>query len=174
MKKVKTFLGSMLLIAVLVLLDQYTKILALKHLKNQDMIDIIPGVFRLEFVENRGAAFGIMQNHYYFFAAITVLVLLLIGYAMVRLAGDKKYLLFRILLPVLAAGAIGNLIDRLMRRYVVDFLSFCLINFPVFNVADCYVTVTAALFIFAVLFVYSEEDFDELTKKLLPFTKKKD
>lgn len=171
MKKSTSIITSIGLIAALVLLDQYTKILALKHLRDQAMIDLIPGVFRLEYVENRGAAFGIMQNQYYFFAAITIVVLGLVAYSYYKLLGHKRYFLLRVLLVLLCAGAIGNLIDRLFRRFVVDFLSFYLINFPVFNVADCYVTVTAVLFIIAILFIYKEEEMDEISQLL--FTKKK-
>ena len=65
----------------------------------------------------------------------------------------------RWILVVLAAGAVGNMIDRIANGYVVDFLYFELINFPVFNVADCYVCVAAVLLIYCLLFRYKEEDF---------------
>ena len=66
---------------------------------------------------------------------------------------------------VLTAGAIGNFIDRITQKYVVDFISFVLIHFPVFNVADIYVTVAVIAAFLLILFFYKEEDFDMLLKK---------
>jgi signal peptidase II len=64
----------------------------------------------------------------------------------------------------MAAGAIGNMIDRVLKHYVVDFIYFELINFPIFNVADCYVTISAALLIISIMFIYKEEDFKFISK----------
>ena len=74
----------------------------------------------------------------------------------------KKYMLMRITIILLGSGAVGNFIDRLFLGYVRDFIYFRLINFPVFNVADCYVTIGLALFIIMILFIYKDEDFNFL------------
>lgn len=71
----------------------------------------------------------------------------------------------RIVLVFLSAGAIGNLIDRSVNKYVVDFLYFELIDFPIFNLADCYVTGAAAFLIILCLFYYKDEDFAFLNRK---------
>lgn len=101
---------------------------------------------------------------YYF----TVIVLILIIYFyLMRIPSEKHFGLLNGIAILFFAGAIGNFIDRVTQRYVVDFFYFRLINFPVFNVADIYVTVAAVLLILCLLF-YKEEDFE----RILP-TKKK-
>ncbi|NMB42654.1 MAG: lipoprotein signal peptidase, partial [Clostridiales bacterium] len=76
----------------------------------------------------------------------------------------KRYNILRILLVLIIAGAIGNLIDRIRLNYVVDFIYFALINFPIFNVADIYVTVSTFVFLILALFYYKDEDFEFLEK----------
>ena len=80
---------------------------------------------------------------------------------------DKRYRWARFILILLTSGALGNLTDRLVLDYVVDFFYFELINFPIFNVADIYVTCGMALMILFCFFYYKEEELDEL----LPFRK---
>ena len=97
----------------------------------------------------------------------TGLILVLDVFLFRRFPKKRKYLPFFISLTMIAAGGIGNLIDRLRLGYVIDFFYFSLIDFPVFNVADCYVTVSVALLIILILFVYKEDDFEflRLSKK---------
>ena len=110
------------------------------------------------YLENRGAAFGILQGQKAVFLICTAVVLVLIAFYYNRLPGGRRYTLMRVVAVLLAAGALGNLIDRMRYSYVVDFLYFKLIDFPVFNVADCYVTVGAVLLAVLILFVYKEEE----------------
>ena len=152
----KKIITSVLAIIVLVGMDQWTKSLATMNL--QTPIEIIPGVFEFNYVENRGAAFGILQNHQMMFATFTVIVVVLIFAFYLKVPHNKKYIPLNISLVVLMAGAIGNFIDRTYLGYVVDFLYFKLINFPVFNVADIYVTCSAIVLVILVLFVYKDED----------------
>ena len=107
----------------------------------------------------RQAAWGIFPNAIWFFAIITIVVLGAMIYFYSRIPVEKKFLLLRFTIILLAAGAIGNFIDRMMWHYVVDFLYIKAINFPVFNVADCYVCVAAVLLIYCLLFRYKEEEF---------------
>lgn len=146
--------------AVLVLADQFTKVLAVTHLKNQKAYVILDGVFELLYSENRGAAFGIMQGRQGIFFLIGVAVLIVAAYAMYRLPAWKhhRYHWIKICVILITAGAIGNMADRVSQGYVVDFLYFSLINFPIFNVADIYVTVATGLLIVLMFFYYSEED----------------
>lgn len=102
---------------------------------------------------------GNFPNAIWFFAIITIVVLGAMIYFYSRIPVEKKFLLLRFTIILLAAGAIGNFIDRMMWHYVVDFLYIKAINFPVFNVADCYVCVAAVLLIYCLLFRYKEEDF---------------
>ena len=119
-------------------------------------------VLELSYLENRGAAFGIFQGKQWPLIIFTVIVLILIIYFyLMRIPAEKHFGLLNGIAILFFAGAIGNFIDRVTQRYVVDFFYFRLINFPVFNVADIYVTVAAVLLILCLLF-YKEEDFERI------------
>lgn len=148
---------------VLTMLDQITKALAADRLADGPFV-IIPGVFELRYLENRGAAFGMLQNQRVFFLILTVIFLAVITYIYLKIPADRKYLPLRILCIVVTAGAIGNFIDRLVLVYVRDFLYFSLINFPIFNVADIYVTVSAFVFFLLILVYYKDSDLEFLSK----------
>ena len=152
-----------LFLIVLVFIDQFTKYLAIIKLKNQPAFNIINGVLEFNYLENRGAAFGMLQNQKLFFVFVAVIFLSVIIYVLVKAPDDRKYFSMHILLTMIAAGAIGNMIDRLRFEYVVDFIYFVLINFPIFNVADIYVTVATAILVIEVLFVYKDSDFNFLS-----------
>lgn len=157
-KKITSYGIACLFIILAVAFDQLCKYLAVVHLKGKESLQLIPDVFELQYLENRGAAFGIMQNRQLFFIIITCIVMAAILYFYGRIPHEKKYVLMRTCMILLCAGAIGNLIDRAMNNYVVDFLYFSLIDFPIFNVADCYVVIACFLFAFLILFYYKEED----------------
>lgn len=149
--------------ALLILIDQLTKNLAVEHLKGQEPIVLWDGVFELRYLENRGAAFGILQNQRSFFLILTGIVLLVIVYVYLkRIPRERRFLWLNFIAILFFAGAIGNFIDRFMQDYVVDFFYFCLIDFPIFNVADIYVTVAAFLLILLGFFYYKEEDFERI------------
>lgn len=149
---------SIAVIAVLVLLDQLTKAAAVACLKGSSGIDLLEGVLRLQYLENRGAAFGILQNQQWIFLLLGVCFLVVACYIYIRIPYTKRMLPLRIVLLFLAAGAVGNMIDRALHSYVVDFIYFCLINFPIFNVADIYVTCSVIVFVLLVLFYYKEDE----------------
>ena len=157
-KSIQSYLLAVLGCIVLIVLDQFTKWLAVVHLKDQEPFVIWKGVFKLEYLENRGAAFGIMQDRQILFAVGAVVIVCLIGFIYGRMPHTSRYYLLRICAVMICAGAIGNMIDRLRLNYVVDFFYFELINFPIFNVADCYVVVACILFAFAILFYYKEDE----------------
>ena len=152
-----------IMIIILIVIDQYTKHLAVLHLKDKPAFPIIPDVFELQYLENRGAAFGMLQNQRGFFIFIAGIVLIAICYILFKIPEDKKYNLLHILLVLIASGAIGNMIDRIRLNYVVDFFYFVLINFPIFNIADIYVSVACVLLAVVMLFYYTDEDLDFLT-----------
>lgn len=158
---------------LLIFLDQITKYLAVAHLKDAPAIPIISDVFELYYLENHGAAFGILQGKKMFFIVITIVVLALLLYLYVKIPVEKRYFYMRLIIVLLVSGAIGNFIDRCINDYVIDFFYFKLIDFPVFNVADIYVTVAAFLLILVTCVYYKEEDFDMIFSKL-PFSKKKE
>jgi signal peptidase II len=153
-----TLAAEAVLTALLVLLDQATKLAAVSALKDGGPYVLIPGVFQLQYLENRGAAFGLLQNARIFFLAVTLIALAAVIYVLVRLPLKRKYIVLRFLMVLIAAGAVGNMIDRVFLGYVRDFLYFSLIDFPIFNVADIYVTCATILLILLLLFYYKEED----------------
>ncbi|WP_173005557.1 signal peptidase II [Faecalicatena contorta] len=157
-KSIQSYLLAVIGCIVLIVLDQFTKWLAVVHLKDQEPFVIWKGVFKLEYLENRGAAFGIMQDRQILFAVGAVVIVCLIGFIYGRMPHTSRYYLLRICAVMICAGAIGNMIDRLRLNYVVDFFYFELINFPIFNIADCYVVVACILFAFAILFYYKEDE----------------
>ena len=156
---------DLLLAIVLVVLDQLTKYLAIKNLKDKPAFSIINGVLELRYLNNPGAAFGILPNQKVFFVFVAVLIIVIIGYVLFRMPDDKKYNIMHILLVMIVSGAAGNMIDRVRYDTVVDFIYFSIINFPIFNVADIYVTVSTILFIILFLFYYKDNDFNFLTFK---------
>ena len=161
MKNKITNLGIwMVSVLVLVLTDQYTKLLAVAHLKNQQPFIIWDGVFELLYSENRGAAFGIMQGRQFFFFLVAFVVVAAAVYLMLRMPAldARRYHWLRICVILITAGALGNMVDRIAQGYVVDFFYFSLINFPIFNVADIYVTTATALLLFLFCFYYKEEE----------------
>lgn len=168
-KKIKFLCFDFLLLVILIALDQYTKYLAVIKLKNQPAYNIINGVLEFNYLENRGAAFGMLQNQKIFFVFVATIFLCVIIYVLIKVPTDKKFNSLHFFLTLIAAGAIGNMIDRLRLDYVVDFIYFVLINFPIFNVADIYVTVSTVLLIIQILFVYDDNDFNFLSFKKKKF-----
>ena len=140
-KHLRNLYIPLLLIAALTALDQWTKALAVHSLKGHEDVILINHVLQLRYIENRGAAFGILQNSRVFFIILTVIVLAgaVIIYTRYCL-NNRPHVIVVLLFSVLMAGAIGNLIDRAVHGYVVDFIYFSLIDFPVFNAADIYIT----------------------------------
>lgn len=163
------------LVAVIlgVALDQFTKYLAVTQIKEQPII-LIDGVLEFRYLENRGAAFGMLQNQQWFFLIITVITLCLIVYTYIKLPREKHFTPLRICMITLTAGAIGNMIDRINLQYVVDFIYFKLIDFPIFNVADIFATCSTIALIVLFLFFYSEEDFDLIFSLVVPKRKNKE
>lgn len=163
--QIKTSFLMILGLAVLIFLDQWTKHLALVHLAGKEPISLIDGVLELRYLENRGAAFGILQNQLWFFILLWAVFMVFAIWVFFRIPKTKKYIPLHIILLLMCAGGIGNVIDRIMRRFVVDFIYISLIDFPIFNVADIYVVVSCILLLIFVLFVYKEEDFYFFHKK---------
>ena len=149
-KRVKYNLTGLLAAALLIVLDQWTKHLAVLHLKDQIPFVLLEGVFELNYLENRGAAFGMFQGQRTVFLVCTLVILAVVAFYYNRLPEGRRFLPLRLVGTLLTAGA--------MNSFVVDFLYFKLIDFPVFNVADCYVTVGAALLAVLILFYYKEEE----------------
>ncbi len=158
-----SLLAGFVAVVILCAIDSFTKKLASAFLKDKDDIVIIPKVLVLRYLENTGAAFGLFKGMSVIFIILSIAVCFYIVFTLLRMQADKRFLPLRIDLFVLMAGAIGNLIDRIRMGYVVDFIYFKLIDFPIFNVADIYVTVSIAVLVLLLLFYYKDDDFEQIT-----------
>lgn len=181
-KSKKTLLFSGLSMVILILLDQFTKYLAVLFLKDKPAIPIIKDIFELKYLENTSAAFGMdpisLLHNIFQFEAFTanpelylnvrmgffyVLTIAMIGvfvWVFLKIPNKKRFVFIDWILIFISAGAIGNLIDRMTQQYVVDFLYFKLIDFPIFNVADIYVTCAGIVFFILGIFYYKDEDIE--------------
>lgn len=133
----------LIIVSLIVVLDQITKYLAVKHLKGQKPYIIIENFLQLDYVENSGAAFGILQDRKIFFVIITTLVIIAITITLFKYSYKFNNLMIAGLLMILG-GTIGNFIDRIRLSYVIDFLSVKFgrnYSFPVFNVADMFIVI---------------------------------
>lgn len=142
-----------LIIIVGLILDRLTKILATKNFINNP---IKGPLFNLTYLENRGAAFGMLQDKRLFFLIITVaIVFYLLFYFYKSYKTNPKIL--NVALAMIISGALGNFYDRLVNGYVVDFIEFSFVNFPVFNIADIFVTLGCALMIIYIVFIHEDK-----------------
>ena len=140
---------TIFIILAVVGLDQWTKILALEQLRPIQTLPIVQDVLHLTYVENRGAAFGMLAEHRWVFMVFSILAILAI---LVWLWKEKpKSIWLRCAASFIVGGGIGNMIDRIALGYVVDFVDFRLINFAIFNAADSFVCVGAGLIVLWVI-----------------------
>ena len=161
----KEKLAAVVGLILLLLLDQWTKVLAISHLKGQADIELLPGIFSLHYLENHGAAFGILRDQQWVFLILAAVFLVAAAILYLRMPFTARMIPLRIITVFIAAGAVGNMIDRLFRHYVVDFLYFSLIDFPVFNVADIYITCCAVLLVLFVVFYYKDEELESIFQR---------
>lgn len=130
---------------LIIAFDQFAKILTVKNLSLGEVKEIIPRVLSFTYVKNEGAAFGILQGARVFFIVLTIVVLLLAIYYVLKMRPTSR--LEKWALTLIAGGAVGNFIDRALLGFVRDFIMVDFIDFPVFNIADCFVCIGAGLYI---------------------------
>ena len=128
-------------------------------------MSIIKDVLELSYLRNDGAAWGVLSGKQTFFIIITFVMLAAAIFVFIKMPITPHYRGLRVVLCTLAAGAVGNLIDRIHNGYVHDFIYFKIINFPVFNFADICVTLSMIGLVIMILFVYKDKDWDFLKKK---------
>ncbi len=145
---------SVILSVFIIAIDQLTKYLAIINLKGKRPNIIIPDFFKLIYVENYGAAFGILKDKKIFFIVITLFVVLVISFFLFKYY-EQLNIYMKIGTALLLGGALGNLIDRIRLGYVVDFISLRLLNayeYPVFNIADMSIVAGTMIIIILILF----------------------
>ena len=151
-------------VIALVFLDQLSKWLAVIYLEGNAPFYFIPGFLRFSYVENRGAAFGMLQNAQVFFIIATIIACGAMLYFMIK-EYRCMHTAMRVSLALIFAGALGNFIDRVALGHVRDMLYFELIDFPVFNVADSAICVGAAILIIDLLFFKGKAFAESFDKK---------
>lgn len=158
-KRLYLYIG---IVVAILLLDQITKLVAISHPGN-----LIPGILEIAIVENRGGAFGVGQNSTMTFILTNIIVIgIIIRFMMVR--KEEMDIKTGIALCFIIAGGLGNVIDRIFRGYVVDFLNFSqLIPFPTFNLADVFIVVgILLLIIFFGIYTYQKKKTKKQDKKI--------
>ncbi len=143
-------------------LDQWSKWYFLTNKAQFENVEVIKDFFYLTYLENRGAAFGILQNFRWVFIPLTLVAVA----GMIWYFTKNRHFVIRLSLTLLIAGAIGNFIDRLLRGFVVDFLHFYPFgyDFPIFNVADICVSVGVFFLVIFLIFIYKEPAGIEMNK----------
>ncbi|MCR5673203.1 MAG: signal peptidase II [Lachnospiraceae bacterium] len=178
MNKIKRCVFDLVLFIILILIDRITKHWAVNRLLDKEPIPIIKNALEFYYLPNgnTGAAFGMLAGHRTLFLIIALVVVLVIFYFVYNMPSDRKYRSIEILLVFIAAGGAGNMIDRFMQGYVVDFIYISLINFPVFNVADMYVSICTVILAVIFLLRLKENDYEILEEAYMApfkrFTKK--
>ena len=140
---------NILIIVLCIAADQLTKICAAANLKDISTLPIIENIVHFTYVENRGAAFGMLADHRWVFMILSVVGIAAI-FVYLTVTKPKSWWM-RLALCFIVGGGVGNMIDRIARGYVIDFIDCRFINFYVFNVADSFVCVGCAMFIIAVI-----------------------
>lgn len=160
--KIKNTIMGFGIILLAVIADQITKYQAVAHLKGKESFVLIKGVLEFSYLENAGAAFGSFQGMQIPLILVTLVIIGVLLWKLYRLPQNRRYVPIRLVGIFLISGAVGNLIDRVKNHYVVDFIYFVPIDFPKFNVADCYVTLSVIALILLLLFYYKEDERDTI------------
>ncbi len=142
-------------IAVSIILDQLSKFLVVRDLKPIGSAVVLEKVLGLRYVENTGAAFGMMKGYRWVFIVLSTIAILAIAFVLVKKRRQIP-LTLGLWMSMIVGGGIGNQIDRLANGYVVDFFEFLFVDFAIFNVADSFVTVGAAMILIDLLFLHRD------------------
>ena len=146
------------IIILLVFIDQLTKFMAVTYLKPIATHSFLEGVVKLTYVENTGVAFGMLKDMHYLIVPITVVVTVVCLWLMLK-AKKENFIKLSYVFSVISAGAAGNILDKIFRGYVVDFIEFDFVEFPVFNFADICVSLGAVAFAILIIFTKDGEFF---------------
>lgn len=153
------YILAVLIICFFTLWDQISKYFAVKYLKGQPARILIPKILELRYLENKGMAFGLFSGKIPFFVIIGILFFIFAVYFFIRIPKTPFYYPVIFIELILTAGAVGNFIDRILHGYVIDFIYFKLIDFPIFNIADIYVVASCISLMILIIFKYEDQHF---------------
>lgn len=149
---------------ILLLVDFISKRWALEYLALAGEKPLIEGIIKLQYVENRGAAFGILSGKLLPVVILTPVIVLFIIWLYLKCLNKPKFRIFRLTCILFIAGSLGNFIDRVIYGFVVDFFEFQFFEFPVFNIADIYLSLSTLVLILLILFYYKDSDWNFIKK----------
>ncbi|MBQ3295096.1 MAG: signal peptidase II [Erysipelotrichaceae bacterium] len=146
-----TYAFYVLFVTILVIIDQYVKNLVVTNIELGKQIPLIDNFFSLTYVRNYGAGFSILQNERVFLTVLSIIAIAVLSYLLIKAKKNDTLSIFSYILII--SGALGNLIDRIRLGYVVDFLDFKIFgyDYPVFNLADSFITVGCFILIIMVI-----------------------
>ena len=162
-------LWSIIIIAS-VLADQLAKWIVVQTLPLYESVVLIDGFFSFTHIQNRGAAWGMLSDHRWVFIIVTAIAIIILPIILYKYR--KLHVLFGVSMSLIIGGAIGNMIDRIFLGYVVDFLEFTFIDFPVFNIAD--VCIVVGTFMMAAYILFFDKVLFADKKKTSETTEEKD
>lgn len=128
-----------LLTTILIAIDQFSKYLTVQNIELYEIKNVIPKFLSFTYVKNSGAAWNILEGQMLFFYIITSIVIIVIVYYLITEGIEDK--IFGVILSIILSGTIGNFIDRLLNKYVIDMIKVEFIDFPIFNLADSFLVV---------------------------------
>ncbi len=143
-------------IFIIAILDQTAKFFAVGLLSEMKTIPLWKDVFHFTYHQNTGGAWGMLENHTWILTLVTFFIIVAVVSYMVFKRPKNKWLLTGI--TFIVGGAVGNLIDRVRLGYVIDFFDFTVIDFPIFNVADSFITIGAIIFCIYVIFMSDKKE----------------
>lgn len=152
----------LLIVIILIFADQITKLIASDNLKGQADYPLIANILEFSYLENTGAAFSSFMGMQGFLIALTICVMVYLILKYLQIPQGQRFLPMRAAFILIVSGGIGNLIDRIANGYVIDFIYFVPINFPKFNIADCYVTLGMIFLCIICFFYYKDEELNFL------------
>ena len=148
-----TYIIYLFIILFEVLIDQFSKQIVTAYLDLYQKVEVIPSFFNLTYVQNYGAGFSILEGQRFLFLFITIVAIIIFSYMLYK--GKNSHIVYKTSLLLILGGTLGNFIDRIVHTYVVDFLDFIIFgyDFPVFNIADSFLTIGVILLLIYTLFI---------------------
>lgn len=162
--KKRILIWDLICLILLIVIDRITKYLALAHCKKENYM-LIQDTLEITYLENYGGILGTLNNQRFFFIFISAIFICLILFFLFALPNQKKFTFLNIWLIFIMSGSIGNLLDRIIYGFVVDFIYFSSLNFPVFNLSDIWVSFGMIGTLIVLVFQLKEKDLEFLNFK---------